>query len=544
MKLNKALYFSLSWLVYLFIASCSRTIPTDSKNVFHLNISSGYLESLDPAFAKDLNMMWVDHMVYNTLVETDEHLFTVPSLAKRWEVNESGLVYTFHLRDDIYFHDNALFDGGKGRKMTAHDVVYSFKRIIDAKTASSGAWIFNGKVAEANPFVAVDDTTLQINLLAPFRPLPEILSMSYCSVVPHEVAEHWGKDFRNHPCGTGPFSFSYWDEGNAMNLLRNEHYWEKDSTGASLPYLAAVQLSFVDSKATEFLLFRQGKVDFVNGVDGSFKDLLISKDGNLKKEFQDKFHLDKSTYLNTEYIGFLTDTTSNVMKDEPTRNPLVRQAINYAIDRHKIVTYFKNGMEIPATEGFIPAGMPGYDPNATYGYHYDPAKALKLLAAAGYPNGKGLKPIKILCPNNFEDIVNFVASELQEVGITVSIDLIQPNILKQQMSKSQAVFFRAQWLADYPDAETYLVVFNSRFPAPPNYTRFNNPTFDKWYDESLNLPDTARWSVYRKMDSLAMSFAPVVPLYYDRLYHFTPNNVTGFRSNPMNIIDLRRVRKK
>ena len=482
-------------------------------------------------------------MVYNTLVETDEHLQTVPSLATKWEVDESGLTYTFHIRSDVYFHNNVLFDGGKGRKMTAHDVVYSFMRIMDPKTASPGAWIFNGKVAVTNPFVAIDDTTLQVNLRSPFRPLPEILSMSYCSIVPHEVAEHWGKDFRNHPCGTGPFSFSYWDEGNTLNLLRNEHYWEKDSAGEKLPYLSAVQLSFVDSKATEFLLFRQGKVDFVNGVDGSFKDLLISKDGNLKKEFQDKFHLDKSTYLNTEYLGFLIDSTSSVMKDEPTRNRLVRQAINYAIDRKKIVTYFKNGMEIPATQGFIPAGMPGYDPKATYGYHYDPARAQQLLAAAGYPNGRGMKPIKILCPNNFEDIVNFVASELQEVGITSTIDLIQPNILKQQMSKSQAVFFRAQWLADYPDAETYLVVFNSRFPAPPNYTRFSDPLFDKWYNESLNLPDTARRALYRKMDSLAMSYAPVVPLYYEQLYHFTPNNVTGFRSNPMNIIDLRRVRK-
>ncbi len=531
-------------LFCFFLSACHSPSPSGSKNVFHLNISSGYLESLDPAFAKDLNMMWVDHMLYNTLVETDEHLHTVPSLANSWGVNESGLTYTFHLRSDVYFQDNVLFDGGKGRKMTAHDVVYSFARIMDPKTASPGAWIFNGKVAAADPFVAIDDTTLQINLRSPFRPLPELLSMSYCSIVPHEVADHWGKDFRSHPCGTGPFTFSYWDEGNALNLLRNPHYWESDSDGQKLPYMDAVQATFVDSKATEFLLFQQGKVDFVNGVDGSFKDLLLSKDGNLKKEFVGKFHLNKSTYLNTEYLGFLTDTSNEAMKDEPTRNPLVRQAINYAIDRKKIVTYFKNGMEIPATQGFIPAGMPGYDSSAHYGYSYNPAKALQLLAAAGYPNGKGMKPIKILCPNNFEDIVNFVASELQEVGITVTIDLMQPNILKQQMSRSKAVFFRAQWLADYPDAETYLVFFNSHFPAPPNYTRFSDPVFDKWYDESLNMPDTARWSLYRKMDSLAMSYAPVVPLYYERLYHFTPNNISGFRSNPMNIIDIKWVRKR
>ncbi len=544
MSINNRYYFAFAWLACLFISACNPTPHTNQKNVFHLNISAGYLESIDPAFAKDLNMMWIDHMVYNTLLETDEHLHLIPSLARSWEVNENGLVYTFHLRGDVYFHDNVIFEGGKGRRMTAPDVVYSFNRIMDPKTASPGAWIFNGKVAETIPFVAIDDTTFQINLRSPFRPLPEILSMAYCNIVPHEVVEHWGKDFRNHPCGTGPFMFSYWDEGNVLNLLRNPHYWEHDSTGNKLPYLSAVQVTFVDSKATEFLLFRQGKIDFVNGIDGSFKDLLLSKDGNLKKEFKNKFRLEKSTYLNTEYLGFLTDTANPIMTDEPTRNPLVRRAINYAIDRQKIVTYFKNGLEIPATQGFIPAGMPGYDSSAHYGYNYDPAKALQLLAEAGYPNGKGLKPIKILVPNNYEDIVNFIASELQEVGITVNIELMQPNVLKQQMSKGKAVFFRAQWLADYPDAETYLVFFNSHYPAPQNYTRFSDPTFDKWYDESLNLPDTARWLLYRRMDSLAMSYAPVVPLYYERLAHLIQNNIIGFRSNPMNIIDITRVEVK
>ena len=512
--------------------------------VFHLNIATGYLESIDPAYAKDLNMMWIDHMIYNTLVETDEHLHTIPSLAKSWEVSADGLVYTFHLRSDAFFQDNPSFENGKGRRMVAQDVAYSFKRIIDPKTASPGAWIFNGKVASTNPFVAIDDTTFQVHLRSPFRPLPELLSMPYCNIVPHEVVEHWGRDFRSHPCGTGPFMFSYWDEGNTLCLLRNPHYWELDTIGKALPYLDAVQVSFNESRASEFQLFLQGKVDFVNNIDGSFKDLLLSKDGTLKKEFRNRFHLDISTYLNTEYLGFLTDTANPVLKDEPTRDPLVRRAINYAIDRQKIVTYFRNGTEIPATQGFIPAGMPGYDSAAQYGYNYNPAKALELLAQAGYPNGMGLKPIKVLVANNYEDIVNFIASELLAVGITLNIEIIQPNVLKQQMSLSKAIFFRGDWLADYPDAETYLVFFNSHFPAPPNYTRFSDATFDKWYDESLNMPDTPRWHLYRQMDSLAMSYAPIVPLYYEKLLHFTQNNITGFRSNPMNIIDLKRVDKK
>ena len=513
----------------------------NAKKVFRINLSSGNLEAIDPAFAKDLYQIWINHMVYNTLVETDEHLHVIPSLAKSWEVSPDGLVCTFHLRNDVYFHNNPAFAGGIGRKLVASDIAYTFTRLTDPATAATGAWIFNGRVAEKEPFKAINDTTFQLTLSAPFRPLLGMLSMAYCNIVPHEVVEKWGKDYRSHPCGTGPFMFSYWDEGNVLSLVRNPSYFEHDEKGTQLPYLDAVQVSFIDSKATEFLLFMQHKLDFVNGIDGSFKDLILSKSGTVKPEYLHNFHLAKDTYLNTEYLGFLTDTTNPVMAGEPTGNVLVRRAINYAINRQKIVTYFKNGMGIPATHGFIPAGIPGYDSNAKYGYEYDPAKAQQLLAEAGYPNGKGLKPVKILVQDNYVDIVNFIAGELQEVGIPTKIEVMQPNILRQQMSKSQAVFFRAQWLADYPDAETFLIVFNSRQPAPPNYTRFSDPTFDKWYDQSLNLPDTARWQLYRKMDSLAISYAPVLPLYYDVLLHFTQNNITGFRSNALNVIDIKQV---
>jgi peptide/nickel transport system substrate-binding protein len=179
--------------------------------------------------------MWTDHMVFNTLVETNEDLEVVPSLATHWDVSDDGLIYHFYLRNDVFFQDNPAFSNGKGRKMTASDVVYSFNRLIDPSVASTGAWIFNDRVAKINPFTAVNDTTVEIRLQAPFRPLPEILTMPYCSVVPQEVVQQWGKDFGRHPCGTGPFQFNFWDEGNVLALTRNPHYWEKGEQGGSLP---------------------------------------------------------------------------------------------------------------------------------------------------------------------------------------------------------------------------------------------------------------------------------------------------------------------
>lgn len=290
------------------------------------------------------------------------------------------------------------------------------------------------------------------------------------------------------------------------------------------------------------MLLLQGKLDFVNSIDGSFKDLVLTKKGELTKEFGNKIHLTKRTYLNTEYIGFLTDTTSPIMQGQAQRDYLVRRAINYAIDRNKMVTYFKNGAVLPATSGFIPAGIAGHDTTKSFGYTYNPAKALALLKQAGHPNGKGLKPLHVLTPPTWEDAVNFIATQLQEIGITLEVEVIQPNIMRQQVSKSQALMFRNQWIGDYPDAETFLAFFYSKYPAPPNYTRFNNTTFDKWYEESMNLPDSLRFVKYRQMDSLVTYYAPVIPLFYDRMLHFTNKRISGFTSTPMNLIDLKRVK--
>jgi oligopeptide transport system substrate-binding protein len=536
--------YCLLLLLSLVICSCERE-KTKGKMIFRYNQISG-METLDPAFAKSLAIIWGTHFIYNTLLEVDSGLRTVPSLAKSWEVSADGLQYTFHLRNDIYFQDNDAFPQGKGRKMTATDVEYSFNRLIDPAEATAGAWVFNGRVREQKPFEAINDTTLNIYLKEPFRPLPQILTMQYCSVVPKEVVQKWGKDFRNHPCGTGPFQFKYWDEGNMLVLHRNPHYWEKDEAGQALPYLDAVQVSFNDTRAIEFLLFNQKKIDFINGIDGSMKDMILTRKGTLRSEFQNKINLHKQTYLYTEYLGFVVDSTNPLVKNNPVKLRKIRQAINYAIDRKKIVTYFRNGVGLPAAQGhgFVPTGLPGSEYSVTGGYEYDPAKALALLKEAGFPEGKNLPLITLTVPDVYVDICNFVASQLNEVGIRTQVQVMLMGLLRQMMTKNQAPFFKAGWVADYPDAETFLACFCSDFPSPPNYTRFHNQQFDQWYKESLKANnDTLRYRLYAKMDSLVSSEAPVVPLYYDELLHFTQKSITGLQSNALNIIDLRRVKK-
>ena len=539
---KNAFYRFARLFIFLQVFNFSCSHPRQGKNIFRYNEQSG-IASLDPAFAKNLSVTWAVHQLFNTLVETDDSLNIVPSLAKSWEISDNNLDFTFHLRNDVYFHDNAVFPGGKGRKMTAQDVVYSFSRIVDNTTASSGAWIFNNRIDPLRPFTALDDTTFVLRLARPFHPVLGILSMKYCSIVPHEAIEKFGKDFRNHPCGTGPFQFVAWEEGQALILKKNINYFEIDSMGDRLPYLDGVKVTFYENKATEFLEFRQGRLDFVNDIDPSFKDEVLTKAGKLRSEWKDKIILKKHPFLNIEFLGILQDTSRDVVKQSPLKNLKIRKAINYGFNRRKMMLYIRNSVGIPAESGFIPAGLPSFDSSEVTGYHYDPARALQLLREAGFPEGSGLPVIKLLTIPVYADLGSFIANELRQIGIQAQVEVVQKSVLLEQTAKSEAMFYRGSWVADYPDAENYLSVFYSKNPAPPNYTRYHNHAFDKLYERALSeKSDSIRYQLYRQADQLVMNDAPVVPLFYDMVNWLIQPYVKNFTPNGLNILELRRVK--
>lgn len=519
--------------------SCSSKHSSD-KQVFSYNEQTG-IASLDPAFAKNQSVMWPIHQLYNTLVEVDSNLNIVSSLAKSWEVSADRLTFTFHLRNDVFFHDDECFPGSKGRKLVASDVAYSFARILDKATASTGTWIFNNRVDSIQPFTAIDDSTFQFKLLRPFHPIMGILSMQYCSIIPHEAVEKYGKDFRRHPVGSGPFKFFLWEEGQALVMHKNEHYWEKDESGKSLPYLDAIKITFFDNKATEFLQFRQGRLSFINDIDPSFKDEVLSKKGELRKEWQDKVVLNKHPYLNTEYLGILVDENNPLVKNSPLRIKALRQAMNYAIDKRKLAMYMRNSIGIPAEAGFVPGGLPSRNTELVKGYGYDPVKAKALLRKAGLNNR--MPVVKLLTIPIYADIGSFVAKELENAGIPVQVEVIQKSLLLEQTAKSQALFYRGSWIADYPDAENYMAMYYSKNPAPPNYTRYKNPAFDALYEKALQeTNDSVRYQLYRQMDQLVINDAPIIPLWYDMVLHIVQKNVIGFTPNALNLLELRRTR--
>jgi peptide/nickel transport system substrate-binding protein len=541
---NFNLHSFISFIVLLLLlCSCSDHIHHDKK-IFHYNEQTG-IASLDPAFAKNQSIMWAIHQLYNTLVEVDDQLKIRPSIAKSWELSSDQLVFTFHLRTDVYFHDSPVFADGKGRLLTAKDVAYSLGRITNANLASPGAWIFNNRIDTTAGFSVLNDSTFQLKLLRPFQPILGILSMQYCSIVPREAVEKYGDDFRRNPVGTGPFKMTTWVEGQALLFKKNDRYFEKDSSGIQLPYLDGVKISFFESKATEFLEFQQQRLDFVNDIDASFKDEILTKTGHLKKQWEGKLILQKHDYLNIEYLGILVDTTNSLVQKSPLRLQKIRQAINYGFDKNKMMLYLRNSIGTAATSGFVPAGMPSFDSSVVKGYQFDAKKAMQLLEEAGFAGGKNLPSIKLLTIPIYADLAAYISNELNLIGIHIQVEVVQKSILLEQTSKSQALFFRGSWIADYPDAENFLGVFYGKNPSPPNYTRYNNVKYNQLYEQAIaEKSDSIRYQLYRKMDQLILIDAPVVPLWYDMAIHIVHTNIVNFYPNSLNLLELRKVIKK
>ncbi len=276
---NLTYFLLFAFGISLFSCQNKEQKETLPANVFRYNESAG-ITSLDPAFARNLENIWAVNQIFNGLVQMDDKLNVKPCIAKRWEISEDGTVYTFYLRNDVYFHDSPVFPAGKGRKVTAQDFVHSFFRIVDPKIASPGAWIFNmidfSERSNHAGFIAENDTVLKIYLTNPFPPFLGLLTMQYCSVVPHEAVEQYGYEFRKNPVGTGPFKFKVWKEGVKLILEKNSNYFETDAQGNKLPYLDGVAISFIKDEEAEFFEFMQGKLDFVSGREGMAKQEIFT----------------------------------------------------------------------------------------------------------------------------------------------------------------------------------------------------------------------------------------------------------------------------
>jgi oligopeptide transport system substrate-binding protein len=527
-------------LYVLALCSCqNKPELEDSRTVFRYN-QHNPITSLDPAFARTQNNIWAVESLFNGLVQLDDSLHVKPCIANSWNISEDGQTYRFTLRNDVFFHDDPSFAGGTGRRVTAQDVVYSFERLVDDEWPKPGSWIFKGRVAKENPFVAENDSVFVLQLLTPFQPMLQILTMQYASIVPHEACTRYGRDFRRHPVGTGPFKFKIWAENQALVVLKNEKYFERDSAGQRLPYLDAIKTTFIGDRKTAFLAFKKGRLDYFFGLESSYINELLTAEGELQPTLESEYYFLKNPYLNSEYIGIKIGENGN----KNLQIKKIRQALNYAFDRALMLRTLRNNVGKPANSGFSPRGLPNFNAEAITGYRYDPALAQQLLREAGFLKPEDLPPITLLCNAEYLDLYTFITRQWEEIGIKATVEATETALLRERMRNGQAPFFRASWIADYPDAESFFTCFYSKNTAPPNYTHFSHAAFDQLYEASLKETDTERrLALYQKMDAILIEEAPVVFLFYDETAQFAHRSIQGLPRNAINLLSLKRTKK-
>ena len=523
--------FLIIILFGILLSSCEKDSDIEN-NIFKYNEYSN-ISSLDPAFSSTLRNIWPVNQIFNGLVQLDKNLEVKGDIASSWTISEDKKTYTFKIRQDVYFHNSELFGKNLTRKVKAKDFEYSFNRLIDNKIASPGYWVFNN----VKDFKAINDSIFQIELKKEFDPFLGILSMKYCSVVPHEIITVLGDKFSKKPIGTGPFKFKKWDENVKLVLSKNKNYFEHDSLGQKLPYLDGIAISFIPDKKSEFMELLSGRLDMVSSPENSIIDQIFDYKGDLNPRFSSNFNLLKSPYLNTEYIGF--NIQNNIKKDT-----LLRYAINSGIDRKKMMQYLRKNIGYPAESGIVPNGLNNsfYLPR----YNYDPDLSKKLISIYKSNNDIDEINITIVSDSQYLDILEFIQSELQKIGVQVKIEITPPSILRQGKATGKFDAFRASWIADYPHVENYFSLFYSKNHTPkgPNYTFFSDRNFDELYELIGNKKSISYEKISNDLENIIRRYSPIIPLYYDMSVRIVPKNISGLEANAINQLNLKRVVKK
>ncbi|MDG1426834.1 MAG: ABC transporter substrate-binding protein, partial [Flavobacteriales bacterium] len=415
-----------------------------------------------------------------------------------------------------------------GRKVIAKDFEYSFNRLLSKELAAPGKWV----LSNVESYKAINDSTFKVTLKKPFPAFLSLLSMQYCSVVPHEISENI--NFSREPIGTGPFKLQLWKDGVKLVMRKNNNYFEKNQDKVAMPYLDAIAITFIKDKQSAFLQFLNGNLDFVSGIDASYKDEILTRTGELNPKYNKTVNLEKLSYLNTEYLGFLIDE-----KPLPIE---IRKAINLGFNRLEMIKYLRNNIGYPATKGIIPMGLPSFNNNIN-GYSYNPEKAKALIKKSNFDINQ---KITLSTTSSYLDLCEYIQNSLTDIGLNVEIQINLPSSHRQMVATSKLNFFRGSWIADYPDAENYLSLFYSKNKSPngPNYTHFSNSYFDSLYVASLSENNSNnRYLLYNKMNQLILDSAVIVPLYYDNVLRFSSKNITGLEGNAMNLLSLKAVTK-
>ena len=529
------------------LGGCKNVDKKSPQQIFHYNEDVS-VTTLDPAFVRSQSENWIVSQIFNGLIDLDAQLQPVPALAKSWEISTDLLTYTFHLRSDVNF----CFVDKQGkvttRKMVASDVAYSLSRIADPATSSPGAWIFVGKIdSQLNRvFIAPNDSTFVLKLVSPAASLLGLLSTNFGYVVPKEYARLDKSYLARNPVGTGPFYVRRWEDEIKLVMRKNPHYHEKDTQGVPLPYLDAINVTFVKNKQTAFMQFAAGSYDFFNGLEGSFKDELLTDQAMLKPKYAQKMKAIITPFLNTEYVGcYLGEYPgkTNWLKDVH-----LRRALFYAVDKQKLVRFFRNGLGDAGDWGVVPPILNAHEKETITEANAAWQKALAEYQQSGYAKQNNKPKIVLSTTADYLDMMVYLQETWGRLGVKIKVDIQTGGMLRQLRNEGKLMLFRGSWIADYPDAENFLACYYAPYLSPmgPNYTHFEDAQFDTLY-RLIEVGESGQKASLRKQyiqqaNQILIDQAPVIPLYYDKSIRLIQPWVQGLENDAANRLVLKRVK--
>jgi ABC-type transport system substrate-binding protein len=552
----------------LFVTSCSDgnlADQHDGKEVVSYSRTSR-IRGLDPGITGEVSSSLAISRIYEGLLEYDylaRPYKIIPALAEAMpDVSDDGLVYTFRIRKGIFFHDDPCFPDGKGRELVAEDFIYSFKRVADVKNASSGFWVFNHRVKGINIFhdaskgdaptdyamkvdglKALDSHTLQITLTEPYPQLLYILAMHYAFAVPREAVEFYGKNFPNHPVGTGPYELVEWRRNSRIEFVRSLKWAEtgrvetypaegaagqaeagllKDA-GQAIPFNDRIIQYVVDDSTTSWMMFLAGQLGS-SIISPDNWDAVIMPDKSLNQSLEKRgIELVSSPYTAVYYMGFNWDDPVVGESDDPEqheRNKKLRQALSCAYEFEQMNRFMNN--RLYPVDGPIPTPLAGNlkEPSP---YRFNLEKAKLLLAEAGYPEGIDSKTGRRLeltielgsADTNTRQSMALMADMFQKIGVVLKTNYNTWPAFIEKMNRRQAQIFRLAWVADYPDAENFLQLFYSKNESPgPNHANYRNTELDRLYEKIRVMADSPeRTAIYEQMARIIVEDAPWIFMY-------------------------------
>jgi len=471
-------------------------------------------KTLDPALSIDIHSVTLIQQVFDGLVQFDQDLNVIPSLAKSWNISPDGLTYIFFLREGVKFHN--------GREVTSKDFVYSFTRILNPEVRSSSFDFFTrilgakeyieGKSKEVKGLISQDKYTFKIILSEAYTPFINILAMKGAKVVPREEVEKKGNDFGKSPVGTGPFKFVSMKEGEEIVLEANPDYFE------GRPYLDRIIFKIFHGAPRERI--------FKEFLEGRLEESFIPPE-----EIENVIKEKKYLFLQKPILSLRFYGLNPAYK--PLENKAFRKALNFAINKAYIVSEIhKNQFHL--ARGILPPGMPGYDPQRDP-YPHNENLARKYLKESPYGKEKPL--IELWSASRSEAAqkeLNEIKSQLNKVGIQVHIhfETNWPNF-ESMLRNHQAPMFIYAWYADFPDPDNFLgTLFYSK--SKYNYARYYHPEVDRLLEKARSERDyLKRIEMYRKIESIVLEDAPIIPMVHHLFQMVYQPNVRGVEVNAL-----------